>query len=286
MIANYDHQKSLKEERLTLKSSEQQFINLITEGTNCSQYESEAISSVARQVFALGEYEDKRCLQPGQMIHLAVDANEPPGKPMKDYQMKRIVLTLHDRNEDSDCSKLHGTKAKRQQQICRMTFEAKDQGALLTQEDLGEILGTDSRTIRRDIKEIRERKIIIPTRGQQKDIGPGISHREVAIRMFIEHKEPLEISRAILHSIKAVERYIDVFCRVVYGQRQLMNTLKTALVVGISVTGVEKYLEIYDSYKNKKDYQEILEAISQKGRRYWNDIDFKKKPSQIERRKK
>ncbi|MBF0198918.1 MAG: hypothetical protein HQL32_14470, partial [Planctomycetes bacterium] len=58
MIANYAHQKSLQEERLDLKTCEQQFINLITEGTNCSPYESEAISGVARQVFSLGEYED------------------------------------------------------------------------------------------------------------------------------------------------------------------------------------------------------------------------------------
>jgi hypothetical protein len=81
--------------------------------------------------------------------------------------------------------------------------------------------------------------------------------------MCIEHKEPLEISRAIMHSIKVVERYIDVFCRVVYGQRLLNNTLKSVLVVGILVAGANKYLEVFDSYKNKPEYDEILEAISQ-----------------------
>jgi len=285
MIATYCHQKEQRDERLRLKSSEQQFINLITEGTNCSAYESEAISGVAKQVFALGEYEDKRHLQPGQLIALAVDANEPPGKPMEEYKQVRIVLTLHDNTEDRECRRMYSTKAKRQQQISRMAFEAKDQGALLTQEDLGELLGTDSRTIRRDIKELRERGIIVPTRGQQKDIGPGVSHREVAVRMFIEHKEPLEISRAIMHSIKSVERYIDAFCRVIYGQRQLKNTLKTALVVGVSTTTVDKYLEIYDHYRNKPDYEEILEAISSRGRRYWGDLDFKKKLGRTGRRR-
>ena len=200
--------------------------------------------------------------------------------------MNRIVLTYLNQGEDSDCTKTHGTKYKRQQQICRMTLEAKEQNSLLTQEDLGELLGTDSRTIRRDIKELRQRNIVVPTRGQQKDIGPGVSHRELAIRMFIENKEPLEISRAILHSIKAVERYIDTFCRVVYGYKQLGNSLKTALVVGISVPGVNKYLEVYDAYKNKREYSEILELISNRGRRYWSDSDFKKKSLRTGRRKK
>lgn len=286
MIANYSHQKSLHQERVSLKTSEQQFINLITEGTNCSPYESEAISGVAKQVFALGEYEDKRTLQPGQMVFLAVDANEPPGKPMKEYRMNRVILTLQNRGEDSECHNLFDTKSKRQQQICRMSVEAKDQNSLLTQEDLGELLGTDVRTIRRDIKELRERGIVVPTRGQQKDIGPGVTHREVAIKMFIEHKEPLEIARSIMHSIKAVERYIDTFCRVVYGYSQLKCNLKTALVVGISIAGVDRYLEIYQDYKNKKRYTETLEAISQRGRRFWSDFDFKKKPSQTGRSKK
>lgn len=286
MISSYSTYKTQKEERLDLKSSEQQFINLIVDGTNCSPYECEAISSVAKQVFALGEYEDKRYLQPGQMIYLGLDSEEPAGKPIKECKTKRIILTLHDRGEDSDCYESHGTKYRRQQQICRMTIEAKEQGALLTQEDLGELLGCNVRTIRRDINEISKRGIVVPTRGQQKDIGPGVTHREIAVKMFIQHKEPLEISRAIMHSIRAVERYIDTFCRVVYGYRQLGNTLKTGLVVGISVSGVNKYLEIYEQYKNKEEYSDTLEAISTKGRRFWNSIDFKKKLSQTKRWKK
>jgi hypothetical protein len=41
----------------------------------------------------------------------------------------------------------YGRSAKGQQQILRMTVEAQDQQALLTQEDTAEILGTDIRTI-------------------------------------------------------------------------------------------------------------------------------------------
>lgn len=97
-----------------------------------------------------------------------------------------------------------------------MAVEAKEQSALLTQEDLAEILDIDVRTIRRDIQTLRANDIMVPTRGQIKDIGPGVTHRVKAIFLFLEEKEPLEIAKTIKHSLTAVELYIDTFCRVVY----------------------------------------------------------------------
>lgn len=111
----------------------------------------------------------------------------------------------------------------------------QDPDELLTQEDLSVILGTDVRTVRRDIQELKKLGITVPTRGQQKDIGLGVTHRDLAIRQYLQGKEPNEIARAIKHSLYAVERYVGNFCRVVYCQQQVKNTLKTAMIVGLSV---------------------------------------------------
>ena len=59
----------------------------------------------------------------------------------------------------------------------RISAEAREQGGLLTQEDLAKILMCDVRTIRRDIADLRKTDIVVPTRGTIKDIGPGVSHR-------------------------------------------------------------------------------------------------------------
>jgi len=167
-----------------------------------------------------------------------------------------------------------------------MTVEAQDQKALLTQEDLAEILGTDVRTIRRDIQYLRKKGMCVPSRGQQKDIGPGITHRVKAISLFLEEKEPLEIARTIKHSLSAVERYIDTFCRVVYCQRKFRNTLKTALVVGVSVLTVNTYLELHTSACKDPAYRERISQIEKRGRTYYKAVDFKKTPGQTERRLK
>ena len=286
MIQTYAHQKQLHEARLDIKSLECLFSNLITEGTNCSPFESEIIVDKAKEIFAIGEHAEGNILQPGQMIWTAIDINEPPGKALKHCKLRRITLTYINAKEDTEVRREYGTAAKRRQQILRMSTEAKDQQALLTQEDLAEILGSDVRTIRRDIHELNQQQICVPTRGQQKDIGPGVTHRVKAVLQFLQDKEPLEIARSIKHSLTAVERYIDTFCRVVYCQRKFRNTLKTAMVVGVSTATVNTYLELHGNACENAAYRERISEIEQRGRIYYKALDFKKKPGRIERRPK
>ncbi len=286
MIQTYAHQKQLHEARLDIKSLECLFSNLITEGTNCSPFESEIIVDKAKEIFAIGEHAEGNILQPGQMIWTAIDINEPPGKALKHCKLRRITLTYINAKEDTEVRREYGTAAKRRQQILRMSVEAKDQQALLTQEDLAEILGSDVRTIRRDIHQLNQQQICVPTRGQQKDIGPGVTHRVKAVLQFLQDKEPLEIARSIKHSLTAVERYIDTFCRVVYCQRKFRNTLKTAMVVGVSTPTVNTYLELHGNACEDAAYRERISEIEQRGRIYYKALDFKKKPGRIERRPK
>lgn len=284
MIPTYAHQKQLQEARLDTKTLERLFANLITDGTNCSPFESDIIVEKAKEVFAIGDHAEGNVLHPGQMVWTAVDIAEPPGKPLKQCQLKRIVITHINAAEDAEVRRSYGPSAKRCQQILRMSVEAKDQGALLTQEDLAVILDTDVRTIRRDIQRLGKQNIFVPTRGQQKDIGPGVTHRVQAISMFLAEKEPVEIARAIKHSLTAVERYIDHFCRVVYCQRRFRNNLKTALVVGVSIATVNTYLELHTEACEDPAYRQRIEEIEARGRIYYKAVDFKKNPGQTKRR--
>jgi len=285
MIQTYAHQKALHESRLDLKTLEVMFANLITDGTNCSHFESEVIVEKAKEVFAIGDHAEGNILHPGQMIWTALDINEPPGKPLKACKLRRITLTHINAKEDNEVRRLYGRSARRRQQIVRMAVEAQDQQTLLTQEDLAEILDSDVRTIRRDIQHLRKEGIAVPTRGQQKDIGPGVTHRVQAISLFLAEKEPVEIARTIKHSLTAVERYIDTFSRVVYCQRRFRNNLKTALVVGVSVHTVNTYLQLHAEACEDPAYRERIAEIEERGRIYYKNVDFKKKHGPNERRK-
>lgn len=287
MIVNTTMRNDQVEQRILLRSSASTLANVIAEGTSCSRFEAEVIVDKAQEVFGLGPHGVDNTLQPGQMIWKAIDATEPPGKPLAKCKYLRIVLTVHHVEEDRDVYRTHGRSAMRGQQILRMCEEAMSQGTYLTVEDLGIILDCDERTIRNDIKRLSEaQEIMVPTRGNKCDIGPGITHRDKIVELYIRDLDEMNITRQMTHSLKAVERYVQSFCRILYCQQQVHDTLQTALIVGKSTHLVERCLALRDRFKSTPEYRERLEEIQEKGSRYWEAIDGKKKPGQEARRPK
>jgi len=280
MILSQELKKAQMENRLLLKGAEEAFCRRIVSGTNCSSFESMIIVEQAKEIFGLGEHAEKNSLHDGQTVFFAIDAATPSGLPIKECLKRRLVLTHISRSEDLEVRAGYGHAAKRRQQIMRMTVEAQEQGALLSQEDLGLLLDCDVRTIRSDIQQLQKQEaIMVPTRGTVRDIGPGITHKRKAVEMWLSGKEALEVARRLKHSLKAVERYIQRFCRIVYAQRQLRNTLQVALVVGISVAAVNTYLDLHKELVEKNEfYGERLEEVLRIGQTHWEAVDVKKNP--------
>jgi len=287
MIENTVARNDQTVKRIALRNSQETFANVITEGTSCSKFEAAVISSKALEIFNLGPYGDDSTFLPGQMSWRAIDAAEPPGKPLSACKYKTIRLTVHSIEEDQEVLLKYDRSAKRGQQMARMCEEAFSQGTLLTQEDLATLLDCDVRTIRNDQKLYQQKYgILIATRGNKCDIGPGITHREKAIQLFLDGQEAISIARQLQHSLKAVERYINSYCRIVYCQQQLRDTLKTAMVVGVSVALVNKCLDIHKAHCQKTEYRERLKNIEEVGSAFWQAQDSKKKLGRIERRLK
>jgi DNA-binding CsgD family transcriptional regulator len=271
--------------RLFLRSATHTLERVVAGGTSCSQFEAAVIAQKAKEVFRLGEYNDDHTIQPGQLVWRAIKEDEPPGKPLTACVFKTIRLTVHALEEDREVLYAYGRSAKRGQQCMRTATEALDQGALLTQEDLAEILDSDPKTIRTDIKRYQQKYgILIPTRGNKKDIGPGITHREKAVALYLQGKDPVAIGRDLQHSLKAVERYLQTFRRVVYCQGQMRNSLKTAMVVGVSVALVNRYLALRDKFIKTEGYKERIGEIEDDGARFWEYQDGKKKSGSTSRR--
>jgi hypothetical protein len=289
MILTHQLKKEQHQRRLNLKTAEKAFCRQIVGGTNCSAYEAEIIVDRAKQHFGIGEYAEERKLLDGQMVFIAVSEKAPPGMPMEECPKVRVVLTHLRRIDDQEVSNTHGASAKRQQQLMRMCEEAREQGALLSQEDLGLILDCDVRTIRRDIRHLHGRGIAVPTRGTVRDIGPCVSHKRKAVELWLQGREAAEVAWAMHHSLNSVERYIQTFCRVVYAQRMLRNSLKTALVVGISVPAMHTYWDLHQELVGKNEYHRYrMEEVLGIGKRHWEAVDGKKSllPSQKSQEKR
>lgn len=188
--------KEDQERRLQIKNINQQMKHLAVQGTGISPWEAQVLVDLIEEIY-FSELNQNE-LKPGQIKYLCIAAEEGPGKPLKDCKTVPVTLTLFDDRDKGDFSSINNKDRSlelRRRRLVRISEEAKEQYGYLTQEDLSELLMCDIRTIRRDIATLKQIGIILPTRGQQKDIGPGVSHRALAIRLWLEGKEPVAVAQ-------------------------------------------------------------------------------------------
>jgi transcription initiation factor IIE alpha subunit len=246
--------------RLRTKSQDHCLQVQAVEGAGLTPWEAKELVNVVREVYFRAP--EDQPLRNGEIFHECVAVGEGAGKPLERCRRGRVRLLVFSQKEDhSGACGMAGEV--RQRRILRLTDAARDQGGLLTQEDLAYLLSCDVRTVRRDIRAFRDQGIHVPTRGQQEDIGPTVSHRALALRYWLEGDEPFAVARRINHSLHAVERYIQHFSRTVYLVRKQFHPLQIAMTVGISTMSVRTYLDIYDQYAKRPEF-----------RRRWDEIDL------------
>ena len=273
-IANSQENQS---RRLALKTMNQQMSHLAVHGAGLSPWEAKELVRMIDEVYF--SYSQKE-LKEGQLKYNCVSAKEGAGKALKDCEMISVSLSVF---SDFDEEELPNRKNKqrqvvrRQRRLIRLSEEARDQGGLLSQEDLAKLLMCDTKTIRRDVKHLQKEGIVIPTRGQQKDIGPGVTHRELVIRHWVEGKEEVEVASATKHSMGAVESYLQKFKVAVYLRvGKNFTDHEIGVVAGISQRGVKTFLKIYDEFKNKDMFKHRLDEILLTGDEYYKEVGEKK----------
>ena len=227
-------------ERLEAKSPEQAIIGQIAEDFNLAPFMAKTQFEQMRRYFEryLGLERDV-----GEITFLAVSAEAPPGRPVPECQQIPVNLTL-DSPDDLEAMR-HGVAALRQSKIQRVTREARDQGALLTQEDLARLLCASRSTIKRDIACLRSQGVDVPTRGQMKDIGRGVSHKTRIVGDWLTGYTFSEIKKRRWHALGSIERYCMDFQRVARLHAHGLSAGEIRVSTGLSERLIEEYLELY-----------------------------------------
>jgi len=197
----------------------------------------------------------------GQIPYWGVVANEPSGKTLDEMEKRRVMLTLYHPN-DTQLLRKQGIQALRQCKIMRMTIEARGQGVLLTQEDLALLLCSTVRTIKNDIRNLRSKGISVPTRGQMKDIGRGVSHKAKIVEEYLKGYEYSEIERRTHHSTGSIDRYIHDFLRVVYLTRRGEDQHKIRQVTRLSERLIQEYQALYIEFSDR-DCRRLDDLLAQ-----------------------
>jgi uncharacterized protein YerC len=199
-------------------------------------------------------------LHEGQIVFHAALSSEPPGKRISEIKTIPVHLTFHDRTDINVLSE-EGTSALRKHKVIRMANEALDQGGLLTQEDLAVLLCSSRRTIRRDVKELKQQGIDVPTRGTLQDIGPGVTHKSRIVKMWLEGYEYTDIERKTGHSGFSVQRYLSGFSKAVRFYRRGYSLPEIRELTDMSERLAREYLELYEACKDQPESQIRLQQI-------------------------
>lgn len=186
-----------------------------------------------------------------QIIYQAVDYREPPGRTFGEMPLRPVFLTMT-MPEDSTAFERGGLQEMRRHKLIRLAREAYDQGGLLTQQDLAVLLTTSSRTIQRDIKELRMAGIRVPTRGAVHEYGHIPSIRSVCVDQFL-CGETVENSAAKCGlSPDMVRRYHRQFTDTVVLYARGYRSDDILDVTGIPEKVIGEFLILYETHKNRR----------------------------------
>jgi hypothetical protein len=247
-------------DRLALKSDQHTLVHNLITRYNMSIAEADCLTQELRRKQL---EEDPTTLLDGQIFYTAVAVEEPAGKPLARCRTRRIRLTLH-APEDLAYRAHQGVPALRRLLVSRMCFEAFEQGALLAQEDLCRLLYLSRATVQRILADYRHQGDYIPTRGNYHDIGPGLSHKYQAVRLYLRGHQPTAIAMRLCHSLSSIERYLDDFCRVAAILDENLSPLAISRVTGQSRRLVGEYRNLYEKFRADPEYQEALEILQRR----------------------
>lgn len=184
----------------------------------------------------------------GQVLWLGISRDDPPRRHQRiiDCQLVPLVLDLvtpDDIRARLDRQPVPERLVARAVRLCEQAFA---QGALLSNCDLAELLGTHDSQVAHVLAE-HERKTekLVPRRATLHDVGTGLTHKRIICwKRYAEGKEPDEIARETYHSLEAVDRYLGQYDRVRHCRLQGLSPAETAYTLNCTVRLVEEYLAI------------------------------------------
>jgi hypothetical protein len=257
--------------RLRKKTREYEFVDRLEREFELSPRESRGVLEVVEEMFF-----ENREIGSGQIEYTCVSAAEGPGKTLEELKKVRVKLT-RELTSDREVQQRIGDSAMRKVQILRMTEEAYDQEGLLTQEDLGRILGVSSRTIRRDLEEMMQQRLKLYLRGLQKDIGKGISHKVWIVSLYLQWRTYSEIERMTGHSVGAIKAYLNDFSRILMArERGIRSAKEIGFYIGRTERLVNEYQQLITTAEKDTQQRKRIESIKNQMRHLERRIPLKK----------
>jgi hypothetical protein len=186
----------------------------------------------------------------GQALWMAVSVHEPPRlhQRIADTTLVPVLLDLCTADDVQLRIDRLAVPQRLLRRAIRLCQQAYDQGGLLSNCDLAELLNTDDSRLAQVLAEHeRLTGTLVPRRATVHDVGTGLTHKRIICwKRYAEGKEPHIVARETYHSLEAVDRYLGQYDRVRHCRLRGLTPEQTAHTLACSLSLVQEYLAIDD----------------------------------------
>lgn len=190
----------------------------------------------------------REALRHGQVLWLGISVDDPParGKRTADTDLVPLVLDLSTPEDIDARIKRRSPSERLLEKAIRLCRQAYEQGALLSNCDLAELLAVSPGYLGTLLSGHEGRTgQVIPRRATVHDVGTGLTHKRLICRKrYLEGKASDEIARETYHSLEAVDRYLGTYDRVRHCRLEGMAPGAIAYALNCSLALVHEYLAI------------------------------------------
>lgn len=194
----------------------------------------------------------------GQVVWMAVNLDDPPayGKRITHTDLVPVILNLSTAEDIEAILDRQKPNQRLLAKAVRLCIEAHQQGALLGNCDLAELLNKNEGQIAVILADYeRQQQKIVPRRATLHDVGSGLTHKRIICwKRYAEGKLPDQIARETHHSVEAVDIYLGKFDRVRHCLEQGMSPAEIAFTLSCSLGLVNQYLAIDEELKLVKQH--------------------------------
>lgn len=192
----------------------------------------------------------------GQALWLGIALDDPPRRYRRTANTRLVPVVLDLSLPEDIESRLERKSSEERLRVkaVRLCKQAYEQGALLSNCDLAELLGrSDSEIAKVLVAHETQTGKLVPRRATLHDVGTGLTHKRIICwKRYAEGKPPDIVARETYHSLEGVDRYLSQFDRVRHCRQQGMSPEKTAFTLNCGIALVNEYLAIDRELEERK----------------------------------
>lgn len=219
-----------------------------------------AAQTLCEDALVFGRLWGQQTRAPGQILVHAVAIEEPAGKPLKNCRMVEVRLTLR-ADGDLQLRRSQGLATLNRTLVARLCREAFEQGAVLSLEDLADLLRLSVATVKRYKLALAQAGMPVKTRGDVADMGPALTHRDRIVKLFLQGYSETEVAQRTNHTLGCVEEYLADFLRIGLLAQDGYSPGETARLTRLSKRKVQAHRKLLANLEADSFYQGALKRV-------------------------